>query len=988
MALNVFELFGKIAIDNSGAEREIDNTVKKAKSAESNLTKVFKKIGTVVAAAFTVDKIIDFGNACKDAYAEVAAEQSAFAQIMGDYTETAQDKLDAIASKTGAVSTRMTPYMTSLTAKFKGLGYGIEEATDLASSGLTIAADAAAFWDMSLDESMSHLNSFINGSYEGGEAIGLFANDTQMAMYAIEKGLVKTTAEWSKLDEATKQATRLEYAENMMEMSGATGQAAKEAGSLANVQANLTERWRQFLAVIGEPIVEKIVIPAMQTLSDIMPKVTDATAKGIEWITSAFSSVKDAVKNLPETLKSAGQTISDTWKNTVWPAIQGMLKIAFGIELPEWGDLKSAVVNWWESDNGIKQGIASVCNWVLNLFGAPANVTAKDVSNVLSSWWTSAKALVQNACDWVLKLFSEPEKLTADKAKAILSNWWTSAKNHVMNACDWILKQFGAPDDLTANDVRTILGTWWTSAKTHVENACLWVLKQFGAPDDLTADKAKTILSDWWTTAKTHVANACDWALQMFKEPKIPTSAEVETILKTWWNTAKGFVQTACKWVLNPFGAPDEVTGLQVEKILQPWWLKAVGLVKDACTWALNFFGAPDDLTQENSDGILGTWWGKALTLVQDTCSWVLKLFGAPSDLTDSDVENIIGTWWDNGVSLIEDACAWVLNLFGEPKALSAETVEDILGTWWTSAKALVQNACDWVLQLFTNPTESQQTILEHIGVWWESIGNVIAGACSWVLKLFNVPEESAEDIKLIIQNWWDGIKNAFKDICGVFFRLFTSDTDEDGKSYTTVLTEWFNGILTALGDVFKVSVGIATESLNFVGQTIATWWNGIKSTLYATATVEYGSGVHTSSSGEQHGDAFRKFPDSTSSTSTTSTSGGFFSDAFSAIKNAVSSLPGFATGLDYVPRDNYLARLHQGEAVLTRNEADAWRSGGDTSRVESMLANVSNLLQVIAQNTGAGNDIVLDTGALVGHLAPGMDAQLGSISSRKGRRN
>lgn len=34
------------------------------------------------------------------------------------------------------------------------------------------------------------------------------------------------------------------------------------------------------------------------------------------------------------------------------------------------------------------------------------------------------------------------------------------------------------------------------------------------------------------------------------------------------------------------------------------------------------------------------------------------------------------------------------------------------------------------------------------------------------------------------------------------------------------------------------------------------------------------------------------------------------------------------ATGLDYVPRDNYLARLHQGEAVLTRSEADAWRKG------------------------------------------------------------
>lgn len=34
------------------------------------------------------------------------------------------------------------------------------------------------------------------------------------------------------------------------------------------------------------------------------------------------------------------------------------------------------------------------------------------------------------------------------------------------------------------------------------------------------------------------------------------------------------------------------------------------------------------------------------------------------------------------------------------------------------------------------------------------------------------------------------------------------------------------------------------------------------------------------------------------------------------------------ADGLDYVPFDNYTANLHKGEAVLTANEADDWRSG------------------------------------------------------------
>lgn len=40
------------------------------------------------------------------------------------------------------------------------------------------------------------------------------------------------------------------------------------------------------------------------------------------------------------------------------------------------------------------------------------------------------------------------------------------------------------------------------------------------------------------------------------------------------------------------------------------------------------------------------------------------------------------------------------------------------------------------------------------------------------------------------------------------------------------------------------------------------------------------------------------------------------------------SAYPGHVTGLDYVPYDNYLARLHVGESVLTSSEAQAWREG------------------------------------------------------------
>ena len=46
----------------------------------------------------------------------------------------------------------------------------------------------------------------------------------------------------------------------------------------------------------------------------------------------------------------------------------------------------------------------------------------------------------------------------------------------------------------------------------------------------------------------------------------------------------------------------------------------------------------------------------------------------------------------------------------------------------------------------------------------------------------------------------------------------------------------------------------------------------------------------------------------------------------------------GFATGLDYVPYDNFVARLHEGEMVLTKSQASAYR--GDAASGGSVIVN------------------------------------------------
>lgn len=76
-----------------------------------------------------------------------------------------------------------------------------------------------------------------------------------------------------------------------------------------------------------------------------------------------------------------------------------------------------------------------------------------------------------------------------------------------------------------------------------------------------------------------------------------------------------------------------------------------------------------------------------------------------------------------------------------------------------------------------------------------------------------------------------------------------------------------------------------------------------------------------------------------------------------------------FATGLDYVPYNDFAARLHEGEAVLTKTEATEWRKGGgdaDMARIVSqavieavapLYEAVSNI-QIVMDGRAVGNAV------------------------------
>lgn len=234
----------------------------------------------------------------------------------------------------------------------------------------------------------------------------------------------------------------------------------------------------------------------------------------------------------------------------------------------------------------------------------------------------------------------------------------------------------------------------------------------------------------------------------------------------------------------------------------------------------------------------------------------------------------------------------------------------------------------------------SWEDIKNTVSGWWNGgdggvggISGLISGMTEWALgKLSAFP-----DLKTIVDSvssWWT--VKVLPEIEHLFSWALVGDPNMPPLEATvTAIENWSKDLWRVIEQLFKWSFGIDLPSYEEVAYDIKTWWESVKrivGDLFIPANVP--TGIHTTQFGTFGG------------------GGGTFA-------------PGHATGLDYVPYDNYLSRLHEGEAVLTKAEADNWRRGDG---MQPPAAIDYDRLGASIANALAGMHVQLD-GRTVGEL-------------------
>lgn len=477
--MDLFTLVAKIGLDSKEYEQGIKGAKQGFEKLDTWMVAKAQLIADGVKRAFST--IADFAKDAVTAAADVAAEKAQFAATFDGIEEAANGVLASVSNDTGILATRLQQVGTKAFSQFKGAGLDAADALSMMDEYTRIAADAAAYYDISLEDADVRLRSFLRGNTEAGDAIGLFTSESQRNSKAVELYGTK----WTNLTEAQKQNLMLNVAQEIYDQSGATGQAAREMDGWVNVVGNLQRVWKDVIAIIGAPFYESLT-PVVQKLSNFLGDDTIQMRIGMlaSSLSDATGWVFDGIIDLLDKILewSSGdeefkidihiptweeiQTTAETALTTIQNGIKGFATWTLGaftldgVSIPE---ILQTAKTWWSGQGAnAYERLKSVFTWTLGNFVAPS---VEGFFDGASTWWEeTAQPALTTITQWSFGELIVPA--WGDFALSV-KNWWINDFLPAMTAIlTWNLGDLKLP---SIEDVQEKISAWWNTVKAGLK---------------------------------------------------------------------------------------------------------------------------------------------------------------------------------------------------------------------------------------------------------------------------------------------------------------------------------------------------------------------------------------------------------------------------------------------------------------------------------------------------------------------------------------
>ena len=413
--MNLLDMYVKLSVDDSGVDEGLGRAKEKALSF-GDVLKANVLSGAIVNGFQKLSGAVkNLSGQFIESAANVNAETSAFEQTFGTLGDEASAAIGRVANESGILQTRLNTLGSKIYAFARSSGGDTTESMNLMERALKAAADSAAYYDTSVEQATETLQSFLKGNFANDAALGLSATETTRNAAAMELFGQK----YNDLSEIQKQETLLKMVEDSQRLSGAMGQAAREADGWENVLGNLKETWRQFQANAGAPFLESLI--------PIIQKITTAFQgwiNSVDWdtFTANITGFVDTVLDNGDTIISviAGIATGFVARN-VASIIQGVVGAIKAFQAANEGaTVAQAALNLVMNANPIGIVITAVAALAASVIALWH--TNDDFRNAVISAWEKIKDTISDAVASIKTFFTE----TIPNAARTAVKWFQS----------------------------------------------------------------------------------------------------------------------------------------------------------------------------------------------------------------------------------------------------------------------------------------------------------------------------------------------------------------------------------------------------------------------------------------------------------------------------------------------------------------------------------------------------------------------------------
>ena len=278
------------------------NVKKQAEDTSAGTLSAFKTLASGLSA-------LGFGAMIKNAISlagDLEQNIGGSASVFKNYADTIQRAAETAASSLGLSQSKYLATATKMGSLFQGSGFSVAQSADMVTQSMQRASDVASIMGISVDSAMEAVAGMAKGNFTMMDNLGVAINDTNLQIYAQEKGLGKLSTTQQKVNAAMQMfLDKSDYA---------AGNYAKENDTYSGALTTFKAELEDFAAEAGTAL-----LPLVQSVLPVL--------------SGAFNALKPVIMTVAEAVGGLGGIVADIQAKieAATPAQQTMMKIAIGM---------------------------------------------------------------------------------------------------------------------------------------------------------------------------------------------------------------------------------------------------------------------------------------------------------------------------------------------------------------------------------------------------------------------------------------------------------------------------------------------------------------------------------------------------------------------------------------------------------------------------------------------------------------------------------